>query len=472
MSSLAGRRVLVTGATGFVASRLIPALLEGGALVTATSRHPEAVALRHPDVTTIASDISDKASLDPVVEGIEVAYYLVHAMSGDDFEERDRRSAANLLRSAERAGVKRIVYLSGLGDPQERLSAHLRSRHEVGALLAQGSIPVAELRAAIVIGSGSVAFDMLRYLTERLPFMIAPRWLSTRIQPISEDDLVRYLVAEGRRSDDGGVVEIGGRDVLTYREMILRYARVAGLRRGILSVPVLSPRLSSYWVNLITPVSSKVARPLIDGLRNEVIVRDEVARARHPEIAVRGYDESLRSALARQVSSLETALVEGKPSEPGTDVCLLYDDERIHIGSGPQAASRELHRLGGDPSWYPLGWAWWVRARLDSMFGGVGLKWREAVPSLQRGATVDWWQVEAAEPHALFLRAQMRTPGDAWLAFHVAGEGTGSRLRQVAVFRPRGLLGRLYWWALLPFHRPIFKLMAARLARRMGAAQT
>ena len=294
MKTLGNRRVLVTGATGYVASRLIPRLLEQGAVVTATSRHPEAVGVRHPEVTTIPSDLFDESSLAPTLEGTDIAYYLVHSMSGRDFEERDRASATNFLRAAEKAGVERIVYLSGLGDPSGELSAHLRSRQEVGSLLASGSIPVAELRAAVVIGSGSVAFDMLRYLTERLPFMIAPRWLSTRIQPIAEDDLVSYLLAEGARADEGGVAEIGGRDVLTYREMIQRYARLVGLRRRIMSVPVLTPRLSSYWVDLMTPVPSNIARPLIDGLRNEVIVREETARARHPDVDPLGYDEAVR----------------------------------------------------------------------------------------------------------------------------------------------------------------------------------
>ena len=417
----------------------------------------------------MSSDLLDLPSLAPVLEGIEVAYYLVHSMSGRDFESKDRRSAANFLRAAEDAGVERIVYLSGLGRNDQDLSSHLRSRHEVGALLAGGSIPVTELRAAVVIGSGSVAFDMLRYLTERLPFKVAPRWLSTRIQPIAEDDLVRYLVAAGSEAEPGGIVEIGGADVLTYREMILRYAAARRLRRRIVSVPVLSPRLSSYWVDLITPVAASVARPLIDGLRNEVVVTDDGGRRRFPAIRPVGYDAAVESALDRQLGSLQEALVEGAPPEPGTDVCFLSDDKRLAVHAGASAAAAELHRIGGDPSWYPLPWAWWVRARIDSVFGGVGLKWRKPEGALERGARVDWWEVEAATPNALLLRAQMRTPGDAWLFFGVAPKGADSELRQSALYRPRGLLGRLYWWLLLPFHAPIFRLMAARLAARMAS---
>lgn len=468
MSLLAGRKVLVTGATGFVASRLIPELIGCGANVRATSRDPGPLSERHPEVSAVASDLLDETSLDPALEGVDVAYYLVHSMSDDRFEERDRASAANFRRAAERAGVRRIVYLSGLGDASQELSSHLRSRQEVGAILAAGATPVSELRAAIVIGSGSVAFDMLRYLTERLPFMIAPRWLSTRIQPIAERDLVRYLLAEGERDDRGAIVEIGGLDVLTYRDMILRYAAVAGLRRGIVSVPVLSPLLSSYWVDLVTPVSSKIARPLIEGLKNEVVVSDTTARERHPGIRPMGYEEAVRAALTRQIEGLQTALVEGRPAEPGTKVCLLLEDRRVAVDADARRASGELHRIGGDSTWYPLGWTWWIRARVDALFGGAGLEWRAVDPELRAGATVDWWTVEAAAPNALLLRARMKTPGDAWLAWHVGSASEGATLHQVAVFRPRGLLGRLYWWVLFPFHAPIFKLMAARLAVRMA----
>jgi uncharacterized protein YbjT (DUF2867 family) len=467
VSALSQRSVLVTGATGFVASRLIPALVQEGATVRATSRSPEEIVQRHPSVEAIASDLLDQPSLERALQGIDVAYYLVHSMSGAHFQANDRAAAANFLQAAEHASVERIVYLSGLGVEDPALSSHLRSRHEVGRRLASGTIPVTELRAAIVIGSGSVAFDMLRYLTERLPLMVAPRWLSTRIQPISEDDLTLYLLAAGVEDRPGGIVEIGGRDVLTYRDMILRYAAERALRRRIFSVPVLSPRLSSYWVDLMTPVRASIARPLIDGLRNEVIVTNQAAAERYPHIEPMGYDDAVRRALARQEEAIGNALVDGRPAENGASVGLLIDDRQVDVGVAPEDAAVELYGMGGDPSWYPLGWAWWIRARLDSIFGGVGLKWAKPVPALQRGAIVDWWKVDAVRPHALWLRAQMKTPGEAWLALRVSARSGGSSLRQVAVFRPRGLRGRLYWWGLLPFHAPIFRLMAERLGRRM-----
>lgn len=462
--------VLVTGATGYVASRLIPRLLETGGNVRATSRNPQVVEERHPEVEAVASDMFDAGSLEPVLRGVEVAYYLVHSMEGDDFESRDRTAAKNFLSAAEAAGVRRIVYLSGLGEDEAALSEHLRSRQEVGALLAAGEIPVVEIRCAIVIGSGSVAFDMLRYLTERLPMMIAPRWLSTHIQPVAEDDLVRYLIEAGREEGPGGVVEVGGREVLTYKDMILRYAAARGLRRYIVGVPVLSPRLSSYWVNLITPVPASIARPLIEGLRNEVIVTDDSAR-RYPAVDPLDYDEAVAAALTRQVELMRASVMSGAPMAPGAEVALLSDERRLPVRRKAGDAARELHKLGGDPSWYPLRWAWWVRARLDSLVGGVGLKWRLPADGLGEGASVDWWTVEGVDARALFLRAEMKTPGEAWLSFRVDDATEGSELRQASYFRPRGLLGRLYWWLLLPFHAPIFRLMSARLAARMGRSQ-
>ncbi|MBK5228740.1 MAG: SDR family oxidoreductase [Actinobacteria bacterium] len=465
---LKGRRILVTGATGYIASRLIPRLLDASTDVRATSRSPHALAARFSGLETIASDFMDQRSLEDALQGIEIAYYLVHSMDMRDFEERDRVAARNFLAAAERAKVERIVYLSGLGRADDRLSSHLFSRHEVGEILASGSIPVTELRAAIVIGSGSSAFDMLRYLTERLPVMIAPRWLATRIQPIAEDDLVSYLIAAGSEPHPGGIVEIGGSDVVTYREMIHGYARLRRLRRFVMSVPLLTPRLSSYWVRLITPVPTSISRPLIDGLQNEVVVTDDVAASRYPSIAPMGYVEGAVAALDRQEELLGEELSSGL-SIPGSRLAVLTDERRVDLDVSIDGIAAVLADFGGDASWYPLPWAWAVRKWMDKLFRGGDLSWTRPEGPIIRGSLVDWWKVDVVEPDALVLRSLMKTPGEAWLAFRGGRRDSGATLVQSAVFRPRGILGRLYWWGLWPFHHPIFGAMVRRLAKRVTA---
>ncbi|MGH2750648.1 MAG: SDR family oxidoreductase [Actinomycetota bacterium] len=460
-------RVLVTGATGYVGSRLIPRLLEGGYEVRATSRHPEDIGKRHPEVEAIASDLQDESSLERVLRDVRVAYYLVHSMEAKGFVKKDQQAAANFARAAAKAKIDRIIYLGGLGSSDDRLSQHLKSRHEVGRVLAEGDVPVLEFRAAIVIGSGSVAFEMLRHLTERLPAMIAPRWLSTRIQPIGEWDLTSYLLG-GATVDlhANTVVEVGGRQVLNYKQMILDYAEVRGLKRYIVGVPVLSPRLSSYWVDLVTPISSAIAQPLIDGLRNEVIVCDDSARRIFPDIDPVGYKESVSRAMSTQVDFLDSSSDPWLRPPPGSLDGMLVDMQRARSGAEEEALRAEIAGIGGDPKWYPLRWSWWIRARMDDVFGGDGLEWERPDRTLEPGDRVDWWTVQQTGPERLLLKAEMRVPGEAWVEFRVVNRDPGSELRQTAYFRPRGLLGRLYWWLLWPFHVPIFRLMAKRLARR------
>jgi len=460
-------RVLVTGATGYVGSRLIPRLLDAGHEVRATSRHPEDIGKRHPEVEAIPSDLQDEPSLERVLNDVDVAYYLVHSMEAKGFAAKDKQAATNFARSAAKANVGRIVYLGGLGSSDDRLSQHLKSRQEVGRLLSDGDVPVLEFRAAIVIGSGSVAFEMLRHLTERLPAMIAPRWLSTRIQPIGEWDLTSYLLA-GATVDlqENRIVELGGLEALTYKQMILDYASVRGLKRLIVSVPVLSPRLSSYWVNLVTPIRSVIAQPLIDGLRNEVVVSDDSAKAMFPAIDPVGYKESVRQALRTQVDFLDSPADPALKPLPGALDGMLMDRQRAQSGAEENILGEEIARIGGDPQWYPLRWSWWIRARIDDLAGGGGLEWERPDRPLRPGDRVDWWTVEDTGPDRLLLKAEMRVPGEAWVEFRVVETDPGSELRQTAYFRPRGLLGLLYWWVMWPFHVAIFRLMAKRLARR------
>lgn len=466
------KRVLVTGATGYVASRLIPVLLERGHDVRATSRHPESMSKRHPQIEAVPSDMLDAASLRGALEGIEVAYYLVHSMAGKDFAVKDRKASAAFATAAEAAGVQRIVYLGGLGRAGDALSSHLTSRHEVGQILAEGPVQTIELRAAIVIGAGSVAFEMLRYLTERLPVMIAPRWLSTKIQPIAESDLVDYLVAAATvEVDEDRIVEIGGVDIVTYRNMILAYAQERSLRRGIVGVPVLTPNLSSYWIKLVTPIPTSIARPLIDGLKNEVVVTDDSAARLFPAIAPGDYRSAVRNLLDRQIGQLESATAPNVPELPGTLDSLFVDRQWVRSKAHPRRMGEVIASIGGDPRWYPLRWTWWVRARLDDLFGGTGLRWERPEGDLRPGARVDWWIVRDIAADRLLLRAAIKAPGEAWLEWGVVPLEDGCELRQTAYFRPRGAAGHLYWWGLYPFHVPIFRQMARGLARRAEAGE-
>ncbi|CAN5245416.1 SDR family oxidoreductase [soil metagenome] len=461
------KRVLVTGATGYVASRLIPALLDNGHSVRATSRHPEPLMRRHPQIEAVPSDMLDAASLKGALEETQVAYYLVHSMAGKDFAAKDRKAASVFATAAEAAGIKRIVYLGGLGSSEDKLSSHLTSRHEVGEILARGPVQTIELRAAIVIGAGSVAFEMLRYLTERLPVMIAPRWLSTKIQPIAESDLVDYLLAAATAEVEGDrIVEVGGTDIVTYRDMILAYAKERGLRRGIIGVPVLTPNLSSYWIKLVTPIPTSIARPLIDGLKNEVVVTDDSAAKLFPGISPGGYRNAVRHLLKEQIGRLEVATAPDVPPWPGTFDSLFVDRQWVRSKAPPPRMGEVIASIGGDPRWYPLRWTWWVRARLDDLFGGTGLRWERPEGDLKPGSRVDWWTVRDIAPDRLLLRAEIKAPGEAWLEWRVVSLENGCELRQTAYFRPRGAAGHLYWWGLYPFHAPIFRRMAVGLARR------
>ncbi|MFI1292294.1 SDR family oxidoreductase [Streptomyces sp. NPDC020792] len=486
-----GPRCLVTGATGYIGGRLVPELLDAGHRVRCLARSPGKLR-DHPwaaRTEVVRGDVTDPGSVAAALRDVDVAYYLVHALgTGKNFEETDRRAARVFGERARAAGVRRIVYLGGLtptGVPWRELSPHLRSRAEVGRILLASGVPTTVLRAAVIIGSGSASFEMLRYLTERLPVMVTPSWVGTRIQPIAVRDVLRVLVGSARMpADVNRAFDIGGPDVLTYRDMMLRYAAVAGLpRRVIVPVPVLTPRLSSHWIGLVTPVPAAIARPLAESLRHEVVCRehDILRYVPDPPGHPIGFDEAVRLALRRvrdaQVTTRwSSASVPGAPSDPlPTDPDWaggsLYTDRRERtVDAPPEALWRVIEGIGGDHGWYSFPLAWALRGGLDRLAGGVGLRrGRRDAQRLRAGDSLDFWRVEEIEPGRLLrLRAEMRLPGLAWLEMRVGTDARGRTLyRQRAVFHPHGLLGHAYWWGVSPFHALVFGGMARNIA---GAA--
>jgi uncharacterized protein YbjT (DUF2867 family) len=499
--------VAVTGVTGYVGGRLVPELLAAGYRVRAIARRPERLRGRpwFSAVEVAQADASNPAQIRAALDGVDVAYYLIHSLgTGSRFEQRDRSTALTFGKAAREAGVGRIVYLGGLSPDVEELSPHLASRKEVGEILLASGVPTTVLRAAVILGSGSASFEMMRYLTERLPAMTVPRWVENRIQPIAVRDVLRYLVGSASMPPEvSREFDIGGPDVLTYREMMQGYARVAGLpRRIIIGVGVLTPRLSSLWVGLVTPVPSGLARPLVESLVHEVVCQehDIAEHVPDPPHGLIGFERALRLALTRvreaQVTTRwSSAGVPGVPSDPlpsdpdwagGT----LYVDERQSVvDASPAALWRVLEAVGGERGWYSWALAWRVRGLLDRLVGGPGLRRGRRDPRrLVVDDAVDFWRVEEVDPGRLLrLRAEMRVPGLAWLELRVepggdATEGTtadgGDRwttppttFAQRAVFHPHGLLGQLYWWSVYPFHGVVFGGMQRNIARAAETAE-
>jgi uncharacterized protein YbjT (DUF2867 family) len=476
--------VLVTGATGYVGGRLVPRLLEAGRQVRVLARDPSRVAGRSwaGRVEVVRGDLHDPATLPPALAGVDVAYYLVHSMGDhESFAARDVEAARAFGRAAAEAGVRRIVYLGGLGDASTDLSDHLRSRHETGEALREGGVPVTELRAAVIVGSGSVSFEMIRWLVERLPVMVCPRWVFQRIQPIAIGDVLSYLVAAPDVPGAAGrVVEIGGADVLTYRDMMLGYAAKRGLRRTLLPVPVLTPRLSSHWVRWMTPVPASIALPLVEGLRNEVVVRGDDARSLFPGIHPMSYAEALDRALEKlERGEVETAWSDALSSSPGggppvtltTVEGMIIERRALQVPLAPERLFESFTGLGGERGWLYMNWAWRIRGILDQLVGGPGFRRGRRDPDhLRVGDALDFWRVEAVVPgRSLRLRAEMKVPGRAWLEFNAQPRDGGSLLTQTAFFAPRGLAGHLYWYALYPVHAAIFRNLVRRVAGRAAS---
>lgn len=470
-------RIAVTGATGYIGGRLIPRLLEAGHEVVCLVRNPAKLDgdLWRGRVDVVRADVLERESLDVALRGCDAAYYLVHSMGGGSgFEGKDQQGARNFAAAAEAQQVGRVIYLGGMGGGEEELSPHLRSRHQVGETLASGSTPVTELRAAVVIGSGSISFEMLRYLTEVLPVMVTPRWVETKSQPVAIRDVLGYLVAALNDEPGSHVYEIGGPDIVSYRDMMQLYAEVAGLpRRLIVGVPVLSPSLSSRWVGLVTPLDPKVARPLVDSLRNEVVVRNAVP----PEewgIEPTPLREAMKLALQRYADAEVVTRWTDASSSPAlpfsTDPdwsggTLFVDRKSVRSVATRDDLFQAFSRVGGDVGYYVHDWAWRLRGILDSVVGGVGLRRGRRHPTdVELHETIDFWRVAAVERgHLMQLSAEMKLPGEAWLEWRIEGADGSANLLQTAYFRPRGLFGRLYWYTLLPFHRAIFGAMARRI---------
>ncbi|MFE2601386.1 SDR family oxidoreductase [Streptomyces sp. NPDC059396] len=487
-------RCLVTGATGYIGGRLVPELLAAGHSVRCLARSPDKLR-DHPwarRTETVRGDATDEVSVRAAMEGMDVAYYLVHALgTGRDFEETDRRAARIFGEQARAAGVRRIVYLGGLspsGVPERALSPHLRSRAEVGHILLASGVPTAVLRAAVIIGSGSASFEMLRYLTERLPVMVTPSWVRTRTQPIAVRDVLRLLVGCARLPYGvSRAFDIGGPDVVTYQDMMRRYAEAARLsRRVIVPVPLLTPRLSSLWVGLVTPVPGAIARPLVESLRHTVVCteRDIARYIQEPPEGPVGLDRAIRLALQRvrgadvatRWSSAATprAPSDPLPTDPDWAGGSLYTDHRERtVAASPQALWRVVEGIGGENGWYSSPLAWSLRGWLDTLAGGVGLRrGRRDATRLRVGDSLDFWRVEEIEPGRLLrLRAEMRLPGLAWLEMTVDRDPRGRTVYgQRALFHPHGLAGHAYWWGVAPFHAAVFGGMARNIAAAAESA--
>jgi uncharacterized protein YbjT (DUF2867 family) len=474
-------RCLVTGATGYVGGRLVPRLLAAGHEVrclTRSARRLRDVPWAHR-VEIVEGDVASGAGLDEAFAGVDVLYYLVHALGQSSFEDIDRLSAENAATASAKARLSRIVYLGG----PEGASPHLRSRAEVGEVLLASGVPTVVLRAAVIIGSGSASFEMLRHLTERLPIMVTPRWVSNRIQPIAIRDVLRYLVgsAVAFPPDVNRAFDIGGPDIVTYAEMMQRYARAAGLPpRRLIRVRPLTPWLSAHWVGLVTPVPNAIARPLVASLVHEAVCHEhDIARyIPDPDHPLTGIDKAIELALRKikdgdVETRWSTAVLPGAPSDPlpsdpdwsgGT----VYTDHREqHVTASPDRLWRVIEAIGGENGWHSFPLAWSVRGWLDQLVGGVGLRRGRRDPHrLQVGEALDFWRVEELEPGALLrLRAEMKLPGRAWLEMRARPDGTGSRYEQRAIFLPRGLAGHLYWAAVAPFHAIVFGGMARNIAK-------
>jgi uncharacterized protein YbjT (DUF2867 family) len=478
------RRILLTGATGYVGGRLLTQLVSRGCRVRCLARNPAHLLQRVPaGVEVVAGDVTDRDSLMAALREVDAAFYLVHAMGdASGFEARERAGAGCFAEAARASGVRRIIYLGGLGDETTDLSPHLRSRQEVGRVLRESGVPTIELRASIVIGSGSLSFELVRALTEHLPIMITPRWVSVLAQPIGIQDLLAYLIeALDVPLEHSAVVEIGGADQVSYLGMMREYARQRGLRRAMIQVPLLTPRLSSLWLGLVTPVYARIGRKLVESIRHPTVVRTDTA-SRMFSVRPVGMAEAIRAALDHEEQAFaETRWSDAisaagygsdRPSMPSG--LRLTDRREVEVKATPSQCFATVASLGGQTGWPPYTWLWRLRGFMDLLWGGVGMRrGRPEGRELHVGDALDFWRVERYERGSqLRLVAEMRVPGRAWLEWAIVPLPQGALIRQTAMFDPMGLAGLLYWYALVPVHAVVFRGMLRSIARRSGMPHT
>ncbi len=477
------KKILVTGATGYVGGRLVPLLLEAGYRVRCFVRNPSRLKHRswENDVEVVRGDVLNPDDVLAALKEVDIAYYLIHSLGAGEheFAERDLQAASNFASAAEKAGVSRIIYLGGLRPKSERLSEHLKSRMETGDYLRSGGVPVTELRAGVIVGSGSLSFELIRYLTERVPVLITPRWVNTLTHPIGIRDVLKYLIATLDKPETAGaIIEIGGKDVLSYKEMFLVYAQVRGLKRFFIQLPVLTPRLSSHWISLVTPINTKIARPLIKGLDNEVVVQDDLAKQLF-DIEPVDYKTAVQKALERfEHDEVETSWSGALSS--GTDTESMIEDvtdreglirERLQLtmNASPESVFAVIKGLGGENGWLYANVLWQLRGFMDLLVGGIGFrKGRRSYTDIREGDAIDFWRVESVEENRFIrLRAEMKVPGKAWLQYAIKQLDTGGCLvTQTALFEPRGLAGFLYWYLFYIPHRFIFPGMFREVRQR------
>lgn len=466
-------RILITGASGCVGRQLAARLSQSEHEVLCMVRKQStASAASRASARIVEADALRPETLPAALADIDVAYYLIHSMSEREagFDQRDREAAYNFAVAAKKAGVRRVVYLGGLAAGGATISLHLKSRHDTGAVLRKYGPPLIEFRSGIIVGNGSISFEIIRCLTERLPLMICPRWVVTRTQPIAIDDVLAYLVAA---LDVNGCVErpieIGGASVETYRSMMLGYARRRGLKRWLLRVPVLTPRLSSYWLDLVTPFPASLSRPLIEGLRSESICTSALASKLFPEIRPISYEAAVARALERPAPSLPLPSLSPAVHQTVRAEGIICDMRQVTVDASPDRVFAVIENLGGNNGWLAFNLLWRLRGWMDRLIGGVGFsRGRSREIGMHVNDVIDFWRVEQLQrPQRLLLRAEMKVPGAAWLQFDVAPDVSGrTRLRCCAWFQPRGLLGEIYWYALYPIHLMIFQKLVMAVRRR------